>query len=49
MDQPYILEAGVLVHSARGINVRLAGTYDGIGVSSFESLGGQFWINIPLC
>lgn len=43
-----LIEAGLLVHGLDGVNVRLAGKYDGIGVAGVEAYGGQFWISVPL-
>ncbi|MCC2110703.1 MAG: autotransporter outer membrane beta-barrel domain-containing protein [Hyphomicrobiales bacterium] len=42
------VEAGVIVHSTSGLNVRAVGTYDGIGAAGYESYGGKLWINLPL-
>lgn len=43
-----VVEAGILFHRADDFNVRISAKYDGIGVSDFDAIGGQIWINIPL-
>lgn len=40
-------QAGMLVRTADGFNMRFVGQYDGIGSNSLRSYGGQVWVNIP--
>ena len=42
------VQAGVLVRTKAGFNLRVAGQYDGIGSDSLRSYGGQIWLNVPL-
>jgi hypothetical protein len=38
---------GILARSANGYSLRLAGSYDGLGSSTFHDVGGQIWLNVP--
>jgi outer membrane autotransporter protein len=41
-------QVGISARAANGISARVAGTYDGIGNSSFSALGLEFWLSVPL-
>ena len=42
------LEAGVMIHSPRGVSMRAVGSYDGLGSSRVSDFGGRLWLNFPL-
>ncbi len=39
---------GLQARSPNGFSAKVAGTYDGIGNSSFQSTGVEFWLSVPL-
>ena len=41
-------QLGLLARFPSGQSWRVAATYDGIGSSNLQSVGGQIWVNIPL-
>ncbi len=43
-----IVEGGFIVHGGNGVNMRVTGKYDGIGVNNFQAYGGTLWVNVPL-
>jgi hypothetical protein len=41
-------QLGLMARFASGQSWRVVATYDGIGSRNLQSVGGQFWVNIPL-
>ncbi len=41
-------QVGLQARAPNGFSARIAGTYDGIGNSSFRSTGIEFWLSMPL-
>jgi outer membrane autotransporter protein len=42
------LQAGLLARAPSGWSFRGVVSYDGVGSSQFNSIGGQVWLNVPL-
>ena len=41
-------QVGLQARAPNGFSARIAGTYDGIGNSSFQSIGVEVWLSMPL-
>ncbi len=41
-------EGGIILRTAAGYSLRVAGSYDGIGDDDLEAYGGEIWFNVPL-
>jgi hypothetical protein len=41
------VQGGIMARWPSGFALRATASYDGIGSSSFNSVGGRLWLNVP--